>query len=246
MNKLNHKQYDNYWHSIHKKTADDMAAVCFPEKPLYFNLFFDRIQKHAINSYLRKEHMLLTGKRLLDIGCGRGRWLSFYQDKYGADVTGIDLSSKAVQVCNEQGFNVFEGSITQMPFETGHFDFINSTTVLLHLPYDIKDKAIEEISRVLKVRGKVILIESTWDDPSPHVYGLPLSKWEETFNKYNMHLVHKSGHCFNIFRRKLPTLTPFRDYLSIYMDYPLEYILMRLFYGKKSDFALQHVMVFEK
>lgn len=246
MTKLSKQQYDNYWQSIHKKTTNDMAAVCFPDKPLYFNLFFDRVQKHAIDKYLRKEHLSLAGKKLLDIGCGRGRWLSFFSNKHYAEVTGIDLSADAVQACKKKGFNAFEGSIIKMPFENCYFDFINSTTVLLHLPYDTKERAIAEVSRVLKPGGKAILIESTWDDPSPHVYGLTVSQWEEAFNQYHLRLVHKSGHCFNLFRRKLPTLIPFRDFWSIYLDYPLEYLLMRLFYAKQSNTALQHLMVFEK
>lgn len=246
MKKLNDKEYLDYWHRIHEKKGDDLATVCFPDKPLYFNLFFDRIQKHAINQYLRKEHVLLTGKKLLDIGCGRGRWLMFFHDKHHADVTGIDLSSIAVQACKKKGFNAFEGSIVEMPFENNNFDFINSTTVLLHLPYNVKGQAIAEISRVLKPGGKAILIENTWDDPSPHVFGMPVSKWEETFNKCNMRLIHKSAHYFNFFRRKLPDLIPFKDFLSIYMDYPVEYFLMRLFYSKQSSAGLQHFMVFEK
>jgi len=117
---------------------------------------------------------------------------------------------------------------------------------LLHLPYDIKEKAISEIARVLKPGGIAILIESTWHDPSPHVYGLNIVNWDEMFRKYNMRLVHKSGHYFNFFRRKLPTLMPFRDFLSIYLDYPLEYMLMHFYYSRQSNFALQHFMVFEK
>jgi SAM-dependent methyltransferase len=117
---------------------------------------------------------------------------------------------------------------------------------LLHVPYDIKKQAIAEIARVLKPGGKALLIENTWADPSPHVYSLSVAEWENTFNSYDMRLVHRSAHCFNLFRRSLPSFTPFRDFLSIYLDYPLEYALMRFFYLKESRAALQHLMVFEK
>jgi hypothetical protein len=78
------------------------------------------------------------------------------------------------------------------------------------------------------------------------VYSLSVAEWENTFNSYDMRLVHRSAHCFNLFRRSLPSFTPFRDFLSIYLDYPLEYALMRFFYLKESRAALQHLMVFEK
>ncbi len=246
MTKLKDTEYEDYWKNIHDVVQDDLASVCFPNKPVYFNRFFDRFQKTAITKYLKTERIDVTGKSLLDIGCGRGRWLSFFEKKYGAIVTGIDLSENALRICKGKGFRVFRASITQMPFRDCSFDFINSTTVLLHLPYDLKETAIAEVSRVLNPGGKAILIEGTWRDPSPHVFGLDLSEWERQFNKYGLNFVHKSGHYFSLFRMKLPQYLPFRDFLAIYLDYPLEYGLMNYFYGKQCKMALQHLMVFEK
>ncbi len=188
----------------------------------------------------------MTGKALLDIGCGRGRWLSFFEKKCGAIVTGIDLSEDALRICERKGLRAFRASITQMPFRDNCFDFVNSTTVLLHLPYELKETAIAEISRVLNPAGKAILIEGTWRDPSPHVFGLNISEWERYFNRYGLNLVHKSGHCFNLLRMKLPSYLPWRDFIAIHLDYPLDYSLMTYFYGKQSKIALQHLMVFEK
>lgn len=246
MKKLTNAEYEDYWTSIHNGVQDDLASVCFPNKPIYFNRFFDRIQKTAITNYLKKERINVTGKALLDIGCGRGRWLSFFEKTCGAIVTGIDLSEHAVRICEGKGFRAFRASITQMPFRDKCFDFVNSTTVLLHLPYELKETAIAEISRVLNPGGKAILIEGTWKDPSPHVFGLNISEWERHFNKYGLNFVHKSGHCFNLFRIKLPPYLPFRDFFAIHLDYPLEYGLMNYFYGKQCKIALQHLMVFEK
>lgn len=246
MGKLTEKDYIDYWTMTHIKTEDDLAAVCFPDKPLYFNRFFDNIQKYAIQKYLRKEQIQLYNKHLLDIGCGRGRWLSFFYANYGALSTGIDLSDEAVSICHKKGFSVIQGSITDMPFENDQFDFISSITVLLHLPYEIKKDAISEIYRVLKPGGKVFLIESTWQDPSPHVFSLSIEEWVSLFEKYKMKLIHKSGHYFNLFRINLPKFVPFRDAVAITLDYPLDYILMNYFYGKQTNIGLQHFMVFEK
>jgi SAM-dependent methyltransferase len=246
LKKLTEIESKQYWINTHSKVKGDLASVCFPDKPLYFNLFFDRVQRYALNKFFRKEELSFEGKRVLDIGCGRGRWLLFYEKKHKAVVTGIDLSKDAVHVCDSKGFKVCQGSIAELPFEDMCFDFVNSITVLMHLRYELKEKAIAEISRVLKPSGKAILIEGTWKDPSTHVYGLDTSEWEKRFGMYDMRLVHKSGHCFNLFRIKLPLLTPFRDFLAIHLDYPLEFALMGYFYGKESEIALQHVMIFEK
>jgi ubiquinone/menaquinone biosynthesis C-methylase UbiE len=204
------------------------------------------MQRYALNKYFRQERISFDGKRVLDIGCGRGRWLYFYEKRLNAVVRGIDLSKYAVQVCINKGFKACQGSITELPFEDMCFDFVNSITVLMHLPFDLKGKAINEISRVLKKGGRAILIESTWEDPSPHVFGLRVSRWTEFFNHSSMNLVHKSAHYFNCFRMKLPSFIPCRDCFAISLDYPLEYILMNYFYGKESAIALQHLMVFSK
>lgn len=246
MNRLTNTEYEDYWTSIHNSVHDDLASVFFSDKPFYFNRFFDRIQKFAITKYLIKEGINVTGKTLLDIGCDRKRWLSFFEKKCGSIVTGIDLSEYAIRVCQSNGFRAFRASITQMPFRDNCFDFVSSITVLLHLPYELKEKAIAEISRVLNPGGKAILIEGTWKDPSPHVFGLNISEWERHFNKCGLNLVHKSGHCFNLFRMNLPQYLPFRDFFAIHLDYLLEYGLMNYFYGKQCKIALQHLMVFEK
>jgi ubiquinone/menaquinone biosynthesis C-methylase UbiE len=204
------------------------------------------MQRYALNRVFRKERISFQRKRVLDIGCGRGRWLFFYEKNHKAIVRGIDLSKDAVQVCESKGFKVCQGSITELPFQDSCFDFVNSTTVLLHLPYKVKETAISEISRILKPGGKAILIESTWKDPSLHVFGLSVTEWEDHFNKCGLNLIHKSGHCFNLFRMKLPSYLPFRDLFAIYLDYLLEIGLMSYFYGKQSQKALQHLMVFEK
>lgn len=246
MRKLNSEEYEHYWNNVHMKITDDLAAVCFPDKPAYFNAFYDNIQKYALNKYFTHEKISFKGKKVLDIGCGRGRWLSFYKKRYGAQAVGIDLSESAVHACQNQGLDAHVGSITCMPYEDQCFDFVNSITVLMHLPDQLKEKAIAEIARVLKSGGNVFILEATWKDPSPHVFSFSVLEWEKLFKKYGMRLIYKSAHCFNLFRRKLPFFPIFRDFISIYLDYPLEFLLMNYFYGKQSNVSLQHLLVFEK
>ncbi|MFN8371929.1 MAG: class I SAM-dependent methyltransferase [Anaerolineae bacterium] len=245
-NKFDQQQYEKYWQEVHEKTGESLAAVCFPDKPLYFNLFFDRIQKWVVNKYLRSQQWTLRDQPLLDIGCGRGRWLAFFQQLYGARVTGIDLSPVAVESCRKQGFEAHVGSIEKMPFEDESFAVVTSITVLLHLPYDLKQRAVGEIARVVKKGGRVLLLEGTWRDPSPHVFSLLVSEWEALFAEVGLRMVHKSGHYFNIARRHLPAWIPYRDRVAIYLDYPIEFALNYYFYGRETKIGLQHFMVFEK
>ena len=44
-------------------------------------------------------------------------------------------------------------SVNKLDFDDESFDFVNSVTVLQHIPYKEKREAIKEICRVTKKRG---------------------------------------------------------------------------------------------
>lgn len=242
--KLASDEYHFFWKRIHADTANDMAAVCFPDKPVYFNNFFDSIQRFAITRTLRDSDCAFCGD-ILDLGCGRGRWLKFWKER-GLNPVGLDISEDAVNRCRSLGYPALCGSVEQLPFASGSLDAVSSITVLLHTPQNIKYRAIEEIVRVLKPGGKVILIESTWPDPSAHVFPLSLDEWCGAFERHGMRPVWTEGHCYNMVRRNLWHRVPFFDRVAISLDRVVEYCLMVAFKKKASVHAMQHLMVFEK
>ncbi len=62
--------------------------------------------------------------RVLDVGCGGGRWSLFLQKK-GHDVLGIDISPLAIKVCRQRGLrNVMGKSISEIESSLGKFDTI--------------------------------------------------------------------------------------------------------------------------
>ncbi len=243
--KMKIQECDTYWRRVHSTSFDDLAAVCFPDKPRYFNLFFDRVQKFAIDRFLKHENIQVVGRKWLDLGCGRGRWLR-HLSTLGARVQGIDLSQDAVHHCRRLGFEVAQGTIDRLPFDSASFDFVSSVTVLMHLPPPARESAIAELSRVLAPRGLAVVLEATRDTNSPHVYDMSLSEWHNAFSARGLNLIHVSGHCLGLLRNSLPRWLPFRDCLSTYLDYPTEYAFMKACYGKQSERGWQHLMIFRK
>ena len=62
--------------------------------------------------------------KVLDIGCGGGRW-SLYLQKKGHDVLAVDISPLAIKVCKLRGLrNVAVMSITEVHSRLGRFDTI--------------------------------------------------------------------------------------------------------------------------
>ncbi len=229
-----------------------MKAVCFPDRSVSFNQFFDRIQKFALKRCLKSLRVSLRDKMLLDLGSGRGRWLEFYA-ALGARVTGIDISTVAVETCRKRGFNVHQGSIDKLHFEDNSFDFVNSVTVIQHLVPTDQEKAIREVQRVLKPGGYAILLENTSDDRSSHVWGMPVPKWSLLFS--GGRLIFAENHYFiPLFRlvwsiSMLSGKTALRNPLEIIMlpgAYIIEYALMKIKFAKRGGVGLQHLMVFER
>ncbi|MFQ5759277.1 MAG: class I SAM-dependent methyltransferase [Candidatus Bathyarchaeia archaeon] len=100
------------------------------------------------------------GLQILDAGCGNG-YLCRLLAKKGAKMTGIDISRRAIEIAEIRekqaplGIKYYVGSLCNLSmFKDQTFDFIISNLVLMDLQ-EI-DKAIKELHRVLKTKGKLV------------------------------------------------------------------------------------------
>jgi len=102
----------------------------------------------------------LAGVRVLDIGCGDGRF-TFELVKAGADVTGLDISERAVGMARTlvPRASFYVGTVTGMPFADESFDVACMVDVVEHLPPQEVKPAVEQCARVLK--HKAIFLVST-------------------------------------------------------------------------------------
>ena len=116
-------------------------------------------------------------EKILDIGCGGGKTVSKLAKTTAGTVWGIDRSATAVReslelnrkaVANNQVI-ICQGSVSAMPFEDETFDLITAVETYYFWPSPEKD--FREISRVLKVGGKLmVLCEMRADAPNPRSY----------------------------------------------------------------------------
>ena len=141
--------------------------------------FTYRIILPVINRYIKDK------KKILDIGCGAGT-LDFYLANKGHDVTGIDISDKAIESCIQTAKNLELKNVkfkqVDFPKETinDKFDFIIFSEVIEHLEDD--QLALKQIYKLLKGGGILILT-------TPSI-NAPLHKWGLTkeFDKKVGHL----------------------------------------------------------
>lgn len=117
----------------------------------------------------------LEGKRVIEFGCGPGRFLDIVRSKEGMAV-GIDLSM-AVESARENFRNdadvlIVQGDILNPPFRKGIFDIGYTIGVLHHTP-DPR-RGLERLCEVVKKDGRVACAVypkgSFYDYPSVHLY----------------------------------------------------------------------------
>jgi len=95
----------------------------------------------------------LKGKRVLDVGCGMGRYADV-ATRWGARVVGIDLSAAAeVAARNLAGrdFVALQADVFALPFAEESFDCIYSIGVLHHTPNC--ERAVKVLPQYLKPGG---------------------------------------------------------------------------------------------
>jgi SAM-dependent methyltransferase len=97
-----------------------------------------------------------TRTKVLDVGCGLGGAARFVANRYGSQVTGIDLTAEYVETGNtlckwvglDERIRLHQGSALAMPFTERSFD----GAYMLHVGMNIEDKEklAVELARVLK------------------------------------------------------------------------------------------------
>ncbi len=127
---------------------------------------------------LIREHLGdLRGKRVLDVGCGKGRFARIYHEQEpAAEIWGLDISEEMLRSVPE-GIHTRQGSMTELPFESGFFDGAYATESLEHA-VEI-EKAVHEICRVVKPGGHIAII-----DKNAEQWGrLATPEWERWFTR---------------------------------------------------------------
>ncbi|MSQ10343.1 MAG: class I SAM-dependent methyltransferase, partial [Dehalococcoidia bacterium] len=99
---------------------------------------------------------------VLDLGCGGG-WAVFAR---AGRTIGVDMSPQSLHGAASIYHGVAACELTQLPWRDGSFDLVVSSDVLGHVPLEGKQRAIEEIFRVVKPGGRTLhYIEAEGADP---------------------------------------------------------------------------------
>jgi ubiquinone/menaquinone biosynthesis C-methylase UbiE len=145
----------------------------------------------------------LAGRRVLDVGCGKGRFARLFLEREpAAEIWGLDISEEMLRFV-PAGIHTRAGSMTELPFEDGFFDAAYATESLEHA-VEI-ERAVSEICRVVKPGGRIAVI-----DKNARKWGrLETPEWERWFTR---------GELERLLRRHCRTVTS--RFVSYWEDVP--------------------------
>lgn len=103
----------------------------------------------------------LSGRRVLDVGCGSGRFTYYFAEYGPSELVGIDVSEEMLSLARKRlspGANIrFEESSADSlsGFDSGSFDFVFSSTTMHYV--EELEKAFSEAYRVIAPGGDFML-----------------------------------------------------------------------------------------
>jgi ubiquinone/menaquinone biosynthesis C-methylase UbiE len=137
-----------------------------------------QIARRCIGALVREGMFPLTGRRVLDVGCGNGQWLTEFV-LWGAsvhDLCGIDLLEGRIQRARSKlpSADLRADDASQLPWVDATFDLVTQFLVFTSvLDMSAKKRLASEMLRVLKPDGLILWYDLRYNNPqNPNVRGI--------------------------------------------------------------------------
>jgi ubiquinone/menaquinone biosynthesis C-methylase UbiE len=158
--------------------SEDLAIKNQMEKMVYT---YDKYMKRVTfgrEDQLRQMTVNLVpvkkGDNVLEIGCATGSLTIKAKRQTGnsGKVAAIDIIPGMIEVCKEKAIKAdldidFKlGSINNIPFPDGQFDVVMCSFMIFHMSDNVRNKGFEEIYRVLKPTGCLLILDMVLPEKS--------------------------------------------------------------------------------
>ena len=185
--------WDQQWKQmerfVFKKTSLDAFA-----KKAYF----------CLNQWISKDD-----KKILEAGSGTGRFCIEFAKKYpDSKIVGIDSSPSAVSLAKKgaklrgiKNVRFIKADIFKLPFPNNYFDVVFNEGVIEHF-HNFED-ALDEMIRVTKKHGKVIVAVPNWFSLLHTIYKKIIGRkfeydYEKSFKQHELISSFKNNALYNI------------------------------------------------
>jgi len=134
----------------------------------------------------------LQGRRVLDVGAGRGEFLMRDPERF----VGVDVDPALVASCRERRLSAFCMSALRLDFPDGSFDAVRAAQLIEHFASMDAARFLKEAARVIRDGGVVFLttpgIKNVWNTFS-HVRPYPPDAFRKLLESDTENYMHGSG-----------------------------------------------------
>lgn len=133
-----------------------------------YNTIASKYEKEAQEDWKDKKYVdkflkyLNNNNSILDIACGTGELLKYYNDKNFV-TTGIDISKEMINISKRKAPNakIIEMSLYDIDKLEEKFDGISATFILVHIPKEKINEIIQKIRSRLNKNGILLIVFTT-------------------------------------------------------------------------------------
>jgi len=124
----------------------------------YYDLHISTIEKHERAATTFQEYLRTGGRRILESGCGTGRWMAYFE-KLGNRAFGVDDSWGPLRMAraHDPAMNLVRANALITPYKANSFDAAFSSYVAEHFE-EGPETLFREIYRVLKPDGLFFVV----------------------------------------------------------------------------------------
>jgi ubiquinone/menaquinone biosynthesis C-methylase UbiE len=172
-----------YLQNFHFQTGGWMTSDSASRYDTQVEVLFHGTANATRRQALPQLHEVFAGRdqrklRLLDIGCGTGRFLDFLKQAWPRlPVLGLDMSEPYVRYAKRHlkrwsRINLIIGNAESLPVPDESHDAVTSIFLFHELPSKVRRIVIRECARVLKPGGRLVLLDSLQRGDEPNYEGL--------------------------------------------------------------------------
>lgn len=164
--------------------------------PIPTDYFSQRLYERVIGS------VSLSGKRVLEVGCGRGGGTAHVHAKFSpGSIVGVDLAPGNIECCNAHyagaGLDFQVGDAMALPFESSSFDVV--VNVESSHCYPSRSQFFSEVVRVLRPGGYFCFADLVW----PFFDGVAMNQLAEMLSATGLSIIEQRDISPNVVRSRM-------------------------------------------
>ena len=161
----------DYWNNRTEKVLQNrkssFRAFGHAGQSRLYDYYMHRQQKITLKRVIASRFEKGRGKKVLEIGASMCRWASLFESPEW-HYTGVDHSSKMLgnsgPFLRSLGCSAYPSKCVStgqcLPLRDNRLDLVMSVTVLQHIPWKDKVKTLEEMKRITRSGGFILLLEN--------------------------------------------------------------------------------------